>query len=203
MRLRFGENRTNLRRAPAACLRRAGHPAGCRGCGSRVHLIGGHRRLAFSLAAASRAFGVRFAGAGFCALHPAFAPLHRQRCAHPQARRRAGAAHTRQRRGVQSDGPGPFRCRFLLGGGHPDASPRRARGGVPEHGGAQQRGGDAARRFPIDELLFAARRRGSSKGPGQGTVSRSRSICHHLRLVPVSEYSSSKIIHENGLLSID
>ena len=35
------------------------------GCGSRVHRIGGRRRLAFSLAAASRAFGVRFAGDGF------------------------------------------------------------------------------------------------------------------------------------------
>lgn len=74
------------------------------------------------------------------------APGHRRE-AHLEARRHAGAAHARQRRGVQSDGPGPFRCRSLLGGGHSDASPRRARGGVPEHGGAQQRSGDAAGAF--------------------------------------------------------
>lgn len=82
------------------------------------------------------------------------APGHRRE-AHLEARRHAGAAHARQRRGVQSDGPGPFRCRSLLGGGHSDASPRRARGGVPEHGGAQQRSGDVARRFPIGELSFS------------------------------------------------
>ena len=37
------------------------------GCGSRVHRIGGRRRLAFLLAAASQAFGVRFARGGFYA----------------------------------------------------------------------------------------------------------------------------------------
>ena len=67
MLLRSGEDRANVHRVSAARLRRAGHPASCRGCGSRVHRIGGRRRLAFSLAAASRAFGVRFADAVFYA----------------------------------------------------------------------------------------------------------------------------------------
>ena len=82
------------------------------------------------------------------------APGHRRE-AHLEARRHVGAAHARQRRGVQSDGPGPFRCRPLFCRWHSHVAPRRARSGVPEHGGAQQRGGDVARRFPIGELSFS------------------------------------------------
>ena len=82
------------------------------------------------------------------------APGHRRE-AHLEARRHVGAAHARQRRGVQSDGPGPFRCRSLFCRWHSHVAPRHARGGVPEHGGAQQRGGDVARRFPIGELSFS------------------------------------------------
>ncbi len=67
MLLRSGEDRANA----IAYLQRACEgldilPA-AGGCGSRVHRIGGRRRLAFSLAAASRAFGVRFADAAFYA----------------------------------------------------------------------------------------------------------------------------------------
>ena len=82
------------------------------------------------------------------------APGHRRE-AHLEARRHVDAAHARQRRGVQSDGPGPFRCRPLFCRWHSHVAPRRARSGVPEHGGAQQRGGDVARRFPIGELSFS------------------------------------------------
>ena len=113
----------------------------------------GHRRAPFLPGAAGGGGDGRQRGrARFCQNE---APGHRRE-AHLEARRRAGAAHARQRRGVQSDGPGPFRRRSLLGGGYPDASPRRARGGVPEYGGAQQRGGDAAGAFGSVTWPFAS-----------------------------------------------
>ena len=68
MLLQSGEDRANVHRVSAARLRRGW--TSCQlpgGCGSRGHRIGGRRRLAFSLAAVSRAFGVRFAGDGFYA----------------------------------------------------------------------------------------------------------------------------------------
>ena len=94
------------------------------------------------------------------------APGHRRE-ARLEARRHVGAAHARQRRGVQSDGPGPFRCRSLFCRWHSHVAPRHARGGVPEHGGAQQRGGDVARRFPIGELSFSHADVAQARGQGR------------------------------------